>query len=260
MSRRRRSQLSVIVQGEVFLEGSRIPCVVKRSQVARQVRLEVREGGTLIVVLPRRCSLGDVDDMVRSKSRWILRKTQALASAACLHNNGKLRDGDSIPYLGDHLRIVVRDEEAEGADVGGPAGQVRMSGQTLVVSVGRAGGLEPLVETWYRDRAADMLPRKAREFAASMRLSYGRLSIRGQRTRWGSCSHRGTLSFNWRLIMAPEPVVDYVVVHELAHLREMNHTGRFWMLVADHCPSWREHRRWLNDHGAELSALLSAPE
>jgi predicted metal-dependent hydrolase len=116
--------------------------------------------------------------------------------------------------------------------------------------------LGPLIERWYRGEAASVLERKAREFAAAFGVGYSRFTIRGQRTRWASCSHRGTLSFNWRLIMAPEPVVDYVVIHEVAHLKEMNHTKRFWGLVAGRCPSWRERKKWLDDHGTELAAVL----
>lgn len=251
MSRRRRSQPVVIAEREVSLGGRLLSCVVKRSLVARQVRFEIREGGTLTVVLPRRCSLDAVDEMVRSKSRWILRKVDAFAGRAPCNGNGRLAAGDAIPYLGEQVWIAV----GEG---GGRAAVVDLVGQTLMIRGGRtAGGLEPLVEGWFRGQAAALLQRKAREYAAGLGVSYSRFSIRGQRTRWGSCSHKGTLSFNWRLMMAPEPVVDYVVIHEVAHLREMNHTGRFWRLVAERCPSWREHRKWLNDHGPELSALLA---
>jgi predicted metal-dependent hydrolase len=137
---------------------------------------------------------------------------------------------------------------------------VELLGQTLVVHHdSQVPDLESSLERWYRAQAAIILEHKAREFAAAFGVKYGRFSIRGQRTRWASCSHRGTLSFNWRLIMAPEPVVDYVVIHEVAHLKEMNHTRRFWGLVAERCPSWRQHKKWLDDHGTELAAVLSPP-
>ena len=86
-------------------------------------------------------------------------------------------------------------------------------------------------------------------------MRYARIAIRGQRTRWGSCSSRGTLSFNWRLALAPPSVLDYVVVHELCHLREPNHSPRFWALVAERRPGWRAERDWLREHGEELLAF-----
>jgi predicted metal-dependent hydrolase len=95
----------------------------------------------------------------------------------------------------------------------------------------------------------------AREEAGRIGVVYGRIRIGGQRTLWGSCSPRGTLSFNWRLVLAPAEVLDYVVVHELCHLRVPNHSRRFWELVERHRPNWRRQRDWLRDHGQELMAF-----
>ncbi len=97
----------------------------------------------------------------------------------------------------------------------------------------------------------------ARE-AAALGLSYGRVTIRDQRTRWGSCSSRGTLSFNWRLVLAPPAVLDYVIVHEVCHLRHPDHSARFWRLVAERRPDYRAQRAWLHRHGAELLAFRPA--
>ena len=98
----------------------------------------------------------------------------------------------------------------------------------------------------------------ADEEAPPLGVRYERIQVRDQRTRWGSCSTRGTLSFNWRLVLAPFEVLDYVVVHELCHLREPNHSRRFWGLVESRRPCWREQRGWLREHGAELLAFRPA--
>jgi len=95
-----------------------------------------------------------------------------------------------------------------------------------------------------------------REFAAILGVIYSRLTIRDGRSRWGSCSSLGGLNFSWRLILAPPEILDYVVIHELAHLRELNHSPRFWAIVAAHCPAYRTHQRWLKEHGAALQRLL----
>jgi hypothetical protein len=94
--------------------------------------------------------------------------------------------------------------------------------------------------------------------APALGVRYGRVQIRDQRTRWGSCSASGTLSFNWRLVLAPFEVLDYVVVHELCHLREPNHSRRFWKLVEQRRPDWRAQRDWLHEHGPELLAFRPA--
>jgi len=109
-----------------------------------------------------------------------------------------------------------------------------------------------------RVAARELVRMLADEEAAALGVSYRRIEIRDQRTRWGSCSPSGTLSFNWRLVLAPFDVLDYVVVHEVCHLREPNHSPRFWRLVADRRPGWREQRAWLREHGAELLAFRPA--
>ncbi len=104
----------------------------------------------------------------------------------------------------------------------------------------------------YMAVARDIFMKKAAYYARIMDVSYGRISIREQRTRWGSCSSKGNLNFNWRLILAPEEVLDYVVVHELAHRREMNHSKAFYAIVESVLPDYRSARRWLREHGHSL--------
>jgi predicted metal-dependent hydrolase len=106
-----------------------------------------------------------------------------------------------------------------------------------------------------RAAARELVTMVLDEEAPALGVGYGRVQIRDQRTRWGSCSARGTLSFNWRLALAPFEVLDYVVVHELCHLREPNHSPRFWRLVASRRPGWPRQRDWLTAHGPELLAF-----
>jgi predicted metal-dependent hydrolase len=122
-------------------------------------------------------------------------------------------------------------------------------------------GLERLrvSESEARQGARELVSALAEEEAAQLGVAYERIRIGGQRTLWGSCSSRGTLSFNWRLVLAPQEVLDYVVVHELCHLRVPNHSRRFWALVERHRPHWREQRAWLREHGPELLAFRPAP-
>ena len=94
--------------------------------------------------------------------------------------------------------------------------------------------------------------------ASALGVEFERIVVRDQRSRWGSCSTQGTLSFNWRLVLAPFEVLDYVVVHELCHIREQNHSRRFWKLVESRRPGWRAQRDWLHEHGPELLAFRPA--
>jgi predicted metal-dependent hydrolase len=113
----------------------------------------------------------------------------------------------------------------------------------------------PVSEAEGRIRARKLVSELAEEEAGRIGVSYGRIRIGAQRTLWGSCSRIGTLSFNWRLVLAPSEVVDYVVVHELCHLRVPNHSRAFWTLLERHLPHWRHQRAWLREHGPELLAF-----
>jgi predicted metal-dependent hydrolase len=118
-------------------------------------------------------------------------------------------------------------------------------------------GLEEraISESEARIRAREIISALAEEEAARIGVTFERIRIGAQRTVWGSCSPRGTLSFNWRLVLAPLEVLDYVVVHELCHLRVPNHSRPFWALVEDQRPRWRDQRDWLRVHGPELLAF-----
>ena len=106
------------------------------------------------------------------------------------------------------------------------------------------------------DQALRVLPERARHYSELIGVTYGRITIRNQKTRWGSCSAKGNLNFNCLLMLAPEEVQDYVVIHELCHRKEMNHSKRFWAEVERVMPDYREKRRWLKEHGGELIARM----
>ena len=251
MFRRGRSTLEVVGRHRITLDGQSIEYLVKRSSRAKHVRLEVGPESGLTVVIPRSYDARRVPETVKAKRDWVLRKLAKHGETRALASGGQARDGDTVPYLGKNLKLKI------GLDRG-QADTVRLVRGMLLVTLGsRAASRADLVlERWYRLQAARLLKEKADRLGDRMGVACGRITIRGQKTRWGSCSRKGTLSLNWKLMMAPEPVIDYVVVHELAHLREMNHTGKFWEIVAQHCPRWRQHRKWLKEHEAGITATL----
>jgi predicted metal-dependent hydrolase len=145
----------------------------------------------------------------------------------------------AVPYLDRRLQLVPQ------------PGRVRahIRGERLYVP---AGDHHPAVERLYRRLARTEVGGRLDRAVAAAGLSYNGLSIRGQRTRWASCSHAGAMSFNWRLLLAPERVLDYVVWHEVCHLEEPNHSRRFWALLERRLPGWREPHGWLREHGTSL--------
>ena len=247
MFRKRPSRPTVVGRRVATLDGQTVAYTIKRSSRAKNVRLEMRPDTGLTVVIPRRCGLEEVPGLLEVRRRWILGNLARYARQAPPAVGRPLKVGDSVPYLGLDLRLV------SGEDAGRCA-SVRLEQARIVVGLGPTGtGLAQALERWYRSQAAQVIGERAAALSARMGVTYKRLAIRGQRTRWGSCSAKGNLSFNWKLMMAPQPVVDYVITHELAHLKFMDHSKRFWDLVAEHCPRWRDHRKWLKAHETRLT-------
>ena len=214
---------------------SEIPYTVRRSSRARRVRVNVHAHSGVEVVLPARASERAAAAAVRELRPWI---EQRLAEARAAMASVAERAG-TLPYLGTTLRLVPQDGRS----------RAHRSGERLLVPAGEAG---PAIERFYRRAArAEIAPRLDRASALAGH-SYSGLDIRGQRTRWASCSSSGRMSFNWRLLLAPERVLEYVVWHEVCHLEVLDHSRRFWALLEHHWPDYREDRDWLAHNGATL--------
>jgi predicted metal-dependent hydrolase len=213
-----------------------IPYRIRRSGRARRVRVNVDPRDGVEVVLPTRARQRDAAAAMTELRPWVERRLRALAQAA---RELGVSQG-TVPYLGRRLELVAQTGRT----------RVACDGDRLLVP---AGDARPALERWYRRRArAEIAPRldAACERAG---LRHGGLTIRGQRTRWASCSPSGAMSFNWRLLLAPAPVLDAVVWHEVCHLRVADHSPRFWALLERHCPDYRLHQRWLRRYGELLS-------
>ncbi|MBF0138229.1 MAG: M48 family metallopeptidase [Magnetococcus sp. DMHC-1] len=149
-----------------------------------------------------------------------------------------LQDGALLPLLGRQLRLRLRRLYPS---------RVRQVGGELwaPLTLTDPNQLEAALEQWYRQRARHELNQRLEHWAKIVQVSVSGLSIRGPRTRWGSCSARGRINLNWRLLWLPEELVDYVLVHELCHRHQMNHSPAFWSLVQHHVPDWQRRRRQL---------------
>jgi predicted metal-dependent hydrolase len=221
-----------------------IPYRIRRSQRARRARILV-DGEGVEVVVPQRFPLRRVEPLVREKRAWIERTLRRIEAAREEFPPPRLEDGGDVPYLGQRLALRVRRDPGRSRPH-----VVRRSGR-LHVAVG-AGSVRDAVEAWYRRRARTEVGARLDAATARAGVRYTRLSIRGQRTRWASCSSSGAMSFNYCLLLAPPEILDYVVEHEVAHLEVHDHSDRFWMLLGSRLPAWREREDWLRRHGHAL--------
>ena len=208
---------------------------VRRSPRARRVRVSVDGAGEVEVVLPKRAPERAAAQAVRELTPWIERRRRTLARAAA----EIARPEGTVPYLGRDLRLVPQ----PGRE------RVHRRGDELLVPKRDAAAA---IERWYRRQARAEIAPRLDAAVARAGTSYTGLTIRGQKTRWASCSTTGHMSFNWRLLLAPEAVLDYVVEHEVCHLERMDHSPRFWALLESRVPDWREHARWLRRYGPTL--------
>ena len=223
---------------------SAIPYRIRRSPRARHARVQV-DGEGVEVVVPSRFPLSDVESLVADKQPWIERTLRRMERARAEFPPPRLEDGGSVPYLGQRLALRVRVEPERRRS------HVTRRGEVLQVALGRQP-LRDALEAWYRRQARPEVARRLDAATARAGVSYTRLSIRGQRTRWASCSSSGAMSFNYSLLLAPPEILDYVVEHEVAHLEVADHSARFWALLASRCPQCREREEWLRRHGQAL--------
>jgi predicted metal-dependent hydrolase len=213
-----------------------------RNRRARRYVLRLRPDGSARVTIPRGGSLAEAKSFAAKNAAWLER--QLFRQALRPPRPEPWRAGTEILFRGDRVRLEL--------GPGSQAGLVRFGGE--VVPIGEAtGDLRPAIERHLWRLATRELPPRVLELAARHHLAVRRVTIRNQRSRWGSCSRRGTISLNWRLVQTPSSVRDYLVLHELAHLREMNHSRRFWNEVARLCPDYHEAERWLKQHSDLLA-------
>ena len=206
---------------------------------ARRYILRVRPNGTLRVTVPRGGSRREAEQFVRRHEKWIDRERSRVRMECPVAD---WRDGSTILVRGEPVRISVA--------ACGSGWRITYADRALVVN--EIADVRTAIERDLRELAkADLLPRLT-ELAAAHNLRVGAVSIRNQRSRWGSCARNGNIALNFRLVQMPAQVRDYVLLHELMHIKQQNHSHRFWRLVAGVCPGFRDAERWLKTTGRSL--------
>jgi predicted metal-dependent hydrolase len=234
------SQLRERPSRRLVLEGETVIVRVRESRRAQSLRVRLGPRLPLEAIVPRGVGAAELDRFLFERRDWIARKLRETRTAAARSNVLGL-DRPDVVWLGLTPIPVAF----------GPTAAPRLRDGSLVVGSGPTA--EQAIARWYRREARKRIARVVAREAARLRVRPGTLAIRDPKTRWGSCSSRGTIGFSWRLVIAPLEVLEYVVVHELCHLRELNHGKRFWRLLDEARPGWRADAGWLHEHGLELS-------
>jgi predicted metal-dependent hydrolase len=216
-------------------EKVRLWCV--RNPRARRYVLRVRADGSARVTIPRAGSAEFALEFARKNRAWIAQQLQKRQADS--ERTKPWVEGTSILFRGEEVILA--------AHAAGATRWLQFADQIVPIPED-IPDFRPLVEGYLWTLADKELPARTFQLAAQHQLSVARVRVKNQRSRWGSCSVQRTVSLNWRLVQAPPAVRDYLIVHELMHLKEMNHSPRFWTLVALACPAWAEAEAWLDEH------------
>ncbi|MGE0599985.1 MAG: M48 family metallopeptidase [Dehalococcoidia bacterium] len=230
-----------------------ITCTIVRSKRRRKtISISVSAETGVRIAAPVTTSESFIRELVTKRSTWILKRLAAEATAS--PSPRQFVSGERLPYLGVDYPLLVS-----------PGGHTRrvsvaFNGDTFGLVLpetlegsARENAFRKALTAWYRERAQSAVARSVSYWSARMNLASRAVLVRDQRRRWGSCSPDGTLRINWRLVLAPPDILDYVVVHELAHLAQRNHSPAFWAVVAEFLPDHKVRRKWLREHGPRLA-------
>lgn len=223
-------------------DGRDVPIAVRINHRARRLILRIDQKRQLgIAVAPSEAHVPDALSFARSRLEWIADRLEQMPEPMTLV------EGAEIPLRGD---IHLLSGEGKGR-----LARIEMGDPPRIVCPGDPSTLGARAERFLRKLAKADLTEAVDRHANRLEVSPSRISVKDTRSRWGSCSSRGVLSFSWRLICAPPFVLDYVAAHEVAHLREMNHSPRFWAEVEKCIPNWKPARNWLHSEGRQLHAI-----
>lgn len=225
----------------IEIAGERILLRFRRNPRARRMVLRLSsKGDGLVMTLPKRVGLTEALRFVETSSAWIEKSLKRQPQAKALH---------------DGAEILLRGLPHQVKFSGGRRGLVAIE-NGMVTIPGDPAHAERRLRDALKKLALVELTAATKRYAAQMNVTFSRITVRDQKSRWGSCAASGALSYSWRLILAPPEVLDYVAAHEVAHRREMNHGPKFWRLVLSHCPHSKTATQWLKKHGREVHRHL----
>lgn len=221
----------------------------------KSIQLKVISADHLAITAPLKFPKEGIERILFDKSKWIVKQIEKLTNTAANPINKSIAHGAAILYLGQsHTLIFITENNCKPA--------VHLEENEIILHLPLLTGQDMdtasqlLLEKWYLDCARKVLATKTAFWASAIKVNPKRISIKDQKTRWGSCSSRGNINYNWRIIMSPPEVIDYLVVHELCHLRIPNHSESFWQEVKKFSPLFKQHRTWLRQNGRMLMDIL----
>lgn len=242
----------------ITLENRNIAWSVRYSPRRQTIQLRIVAAGTVEFLAPAGTSADQLEQVLRDKTFWILRHLQRLEQIADCTANSVLAHGATLLYQGVPHSLLLLADGRKKTVVTRERGAIAVH-LTELIGYANDPSVAQALRKWYSEQAQARLLERTRYWAANIGVHPARVTLRDQKTRWGSCSSRGAINFNWRIIMAPPSVLDYLVIHELCHMLHPNHSPKYWQEVSRWCPDYALHRRWLRQNGGLLTKIFNEP-
>lgn len=211
----------------------------------RRLQISVERDKSVVVRAPEGTSTEKIESAIEKKKLWIYEKTRHPQKYQEAKKKREYISGTSILYLGKEYKLDFVDEDFDG---------VKFDGR-FYISTNAALFAEQFLQEWFVEEARKIITPKVESYAQTLGVNYNQILISNLKYRWGSCTPKDNLNYNWRLVKAPVSVIDYVIVHELAHLLEPNHTKRFWTIISVQLPHFLKSKDWLKYNGRLLESL-----
>jgi predicted metal-dependent hydrolase len=222
---------------------------IVRSARRRSISIEIRQA-QVVMRAPTNVAESILLDFLRQKASWVRAKIQEQQQAlAAVPPARTYQQGSQIPYMDETLTLVL--------GRGSRAAVARVDNQLHLLLSSRSrltdeAQIRQLLERWYQQQALKILTQKTQALCTRMSLVCSQVTVRATRSKWGHCTSQGAIQYSWQILLAPDAIVDYLVAHEVSHLRHHNHSADFWALVASVCPTFKADRAWLKAEGARL--------
>jgi predicted metal-dependent hydrolase len=243
---------------EIALGHSKIKYEIRRGKRKKTVALVIQPNASVVVLSPHFLSENKIKQIVLKKAAWIIERREKIRRFTPDNPPKDYVSGESFPYLGRQYRLkILRLDNHENAPCKLIGGRFYIALNKRMEREKASKFIKEKLIVWYRSRAEDKILKRTQEYAKLIGRQPAKILIRDQVKRWGSCSNSGVLRFNWKIIMAPLSVLDYVIVHELCHLIIKNHSEKFWNKLSSIILNYKRKRQWLKENSFLLTELLN---
>lgn len=232
--------------------GEEIKYEVKRSK-RKTIGIKISKATEIVVMIPYNCSEKMVAKVVEEKKTWIFKHWKSLKEAKANELERQYKEGEEINYLGNNYPIKIKEHDKDLIYMSLEQGNFNIFINHIKSTHLKDKIIRNAVLKWYEYQAYSIFKDITDKYSAIMGVTYGDIKLKIMKSIWGSCSYRNNLSYNLRLVMAPKEVIEYVILHELCHILEKNHSSRFWSLVERYMPDYKLKKRWLKENGYKLN-------